>query len=234
MTHTGRKRVAITGGEGAIGLILQAGLSSQHQLLSIDKSASGVGQINIDREFDKLTAVIANYDVIIHLAWDMREDYPKELTLPTNKAMAENMFQAAIKAKVPRVIIASSVHADSYSDGKPGENIHPTQNRFPDSPYGASKLYIENLGHYFAHKHGLEVICIRFGGVNEENEVRFQEDPLYDRVLLYHEDCIELVDQCITVDNVPENFAVLYAVSNNINRVHSLDNFLNWKPHFPK
>ena len=236
MTTIPRRSVVITGSEGMIGSILQEGLLPYHQLLCIDKNVIIKGKVSLDleRELDKLSVIIRNYHVVIHLAWDMREDYPRETILPENKVMAENVFKAAVRSQVSRVIMASSVHADSYSDSKPGDSIKPTRNRFPDSPYGASKLYIENLGHYYANRYGLEVICIRFGGVNLQNQVRHNEDPLYDRVLLYHEDCVDLVNRCIVAKAVPSHYAVICAVSNNKNRVHSLDNFLNWKPRFPK
>ena len=89
------------------------------------------------------------------------------------------------------------------------------------------------MGRYYSRKHGLEVICIRFGGVNEKDEVKFNEDPLYDKVLLYKKDFVQLIRMCIEVEKVPNNFAVFHAVSNMKGRVHALENFLGWKPNFP-
>lgn len=230
------KRVVITGSQGSLGKILQDGLRDSFNVLCIDKISSGTNNIALDIAVDykKFKGLLRKEDTIIHLAWDNLEDYPNENIVLQNKTMAENVYRAAVEKKVSRVIIASSVHTNDYSKVPPGEYITPRSENYPDTPYGATKIYIEHLGRYFSRKHGLEIICLRLGGVNEANEIRFNEDPLYDKVLLYKEDFIQLIWMCIEVKKVPNNFAVFYAVSNTRGRVHSLNNFLDWKPNFPK
>lgn len=168
------------------------------------------------------------------MAWDTLEDFPNENIVQQNKVMAENVYRAAVENNISRVIVASSVHVNDYSKNSDGTYLSPKSECWPDAPYGATKIYIEHLGRYYSRKYNIEVICIRFGGVNERNEIRFNEDPLYDKVLLYKEDFVQLIRMCIEVKKVPDNFAVFYAVSNVKGRVHSLDNFLGWKPNFPK
>jgi len=229
-------RVVIIGSQGSLGKILQEGLQGKFALLCIDKISNGdkVVMIDIDSNYEKFKNVLMKNDVIVHLAWDTSEDFPNENIVQQNKTMVENMYRVAAEKNVSRVIVASSVHVNDYSKVPPGTYINPQSECWPDTPYGATKIYIEHLGRYYSRKYGLEVICIRFGGVNEKNEIRFNEDPLYDKVLLYKEDFVGLMQMCIEAKNVPNNFAVFYAVSNMKGRVHVLDNFLGWHPNFPK
>lgn len=236
MNHHERQRVVITGSNGSIGRILQEGLANDFDLLCIDRVANDNKIIGLDliSQPRQLKERLSSRDVVVHLAWDMDEDFPSENIIPGNKLMAENIYQAAVEVGVSRVIMASSVHADNYANERDGAEISPTRDPFPDSPYGASKLYIENLGKYYANKYGVEIVCVRFGGVNADDKILYDEDPLYDKVLLYRNDCVNLIKKLIWVDIVPGNFSVLYAVSDNPGRRHSLENFIGWKPTFPR
>lgn len=215
---------------------MQEGLGDSFNLLCIDKISGSTSNVALDIavDYEKFKGFLRKEDMIIHLAWDTFEDYPNENIVPQNKAMAENVYRAAVEKKVSRIVIASSVHANDYSAVPIGEYITPQSESHPDVPYGATKVYIEHLGRYFSRKYGLEVICLRLGGVNKANEIRFNEDPLYDKVLLYKEDFLELIRMCIEVKKVPNDFTVFYAVSNVPGRIHSLGNFLNWRPKFQK
>lgn len=87
---------------------------------------------------------------------------------------------------------------------------------------------MEALGRYYA-TWGLEVICVRFGGVNPANKPpknAFWENAVW----LSHEDCIAMMDACIKADSVPNNFAVFYAVSNNKDKIHDTSNTFGWEP----
>ena len=228
-------KVLITGSEGHIGSILKRGLRNDFSLFFVDRQARGQKnsyRIDLAGSLNQIKPIFAFKDAIIHLAWDNREDFPNEKIIAANKKMVENVLKAAVAAGVKRVIIASSVHASDYSDIKEGL-ISVNQDRGPDTPYGASKLYIECLSRYFSRRHGLEIICLRFGGVNRFNRVVFAEDPNYDKVLLYKEDCVSLIKKCL-IEKVPGNFSVFYAVSNNKTRIHDTANNINWLPQYPR
>ena len=229
------KRIVITGSQGSLGKILQEGLRDTFNLLCIDKVSDSKKTLVLDvvKDYEKFKDILKDNDIIIHLAWNILEDYPNENIVQENKILAENVFRAAAKKNVSRIIIASSVHANDYSKIPTGIYISPKSECWPDTPYGATKIYIEHLGRYYSMKHGFEVICVRFGGVNKRNEIRLNEDPLYDKVLLYKEDFLRLMKMCIKVKKVPNNFTVFNAVSNIKGRVHALNNFLGWQPDFP-
>lgn len=234
MKASNKKRIIITGSRGCVGSILQDGLSNIFDLYLLDlkeKDTKKTFIIDIAKEYKKLVKIFKNKEVVIHLAWNFAEDFPGETIIPQNKSIAENVYFAAVEAGVKRIIVASSVHADDYSKIK-RKKIFISRNSLPDSPYGASKVYIESLGKYFAKYHRLEIICVRLGGINRDNNVIYKEDPNYDKVLLFKKDCIDLIKSCIIAKKVPNNFQVFNAVSNNKNRVHSIKNFLGWRPKF--
>ena len=236
MKNSNLKKVVITGSKGHIGSILIKDLADEFDFYLIDikeKDSKKTFKIDLLEEYQKLVDVFRGKDAVIHLSWNFFEDFPKETIDYKNKSMVENVYKAAIESGVKRVIVASSVHANKYSLSKNRKNFD-IRYPLPDSPYGASKIYIEVLGNYYAKHHNLEVICLRFGGLNNRDVPIFEEDPLYDKVLLYKQDAVDLVRACIQTKRVPNNFQILTAVSNNKNRVHIIKNFLGWQPKLPK
>jgi len=227
------KKIIIIGAAGRIGTILRNGLKKKYSLTLLDKKnlkLKNAIKIDIVKDCKKLIKIFKNHQIVIHLAWDNREDFPENTIISENKRMAENVYWAAVKSRIKRVIIASSVHADDYSNWNKSELISTKKISWPDSPYGATKLYIEALGRYFAKKYGLEVICIRFGGINPEDKILYNEDPNYHKVWLSSQDCVDLIRKCINAKKTPNNFVILYAVSDNKDRIHDISNPFYWVP----
>jgi uronate dehydrogenase len=227
------KKIIITGAAGRIGTILRNGLEGKYSLTFLDKkklNCKNAIKIDIAKEFDRLIKIFKKNQVVIHLAWNNKEDFPNEVIIPENKRMAENIFRAAVKSGVKRVIIASSVHVDDYSNYNKLELISPERIPWPDSPYGATKIYIEALGRYFAKKYGVEVVCIRFGGVNPQDKILYNEDPNYHKVWLSSRDCINFIKMCIEAKKIARNFVILYGISNNTSRIHDVSNPFRWRP----
>lgn len=226
-----KERIAITGSEGVIGTVLKNGLSRDYDITSLDLPTVDV------RNYDALIKMFPGHAVAIHLAWDTETDnFKSERTNLENAVMFDNVYRAALAVAVPRVIMASSVHADRFYEplGSVAKDPYIVPN--PDSPYGAHKVYMEMLGKWYASEKGLEVICIRFGGVNPENKPPRVENhsDIAQRaeraVWLSHRDCVELVKKCIETKAVPDNFAIIYGVSNNTRRIHDISNPFGWKP----
>ncbi|HEX3732088.1 MAG TPA: NAD(P)-dependent oxidoreductase, partial [Mycobacteriales bacterium] len=146
-----------------------------------------------------------------------------------NSLMSFNIYRAAVEAAVPRVIMASSVHADKFVDRASSNLLNPYSLPLPDSPYGAGKCTMESLGRYYANSKGLEVICVRFGGVNSKNVP--PDAPYSERqVWLSHRDCANLISRCIDADEIPNNYSIIYGVSRNRDRMHDYTNPLGWEP----
>ncbi|MBI2550152.1 NAD(P)-dependent oxidoreductase [Candidatus Woesearchaeota archaeon] len=216
------KKIAITGAKGTIGTALKRGLT-EYEITPIDLPELDV------RDHEKLLDAVSGHSVVIHLAWDAKaENFRNGGLNPDNFLMAHNVYRAALEVKIPRVIMASSVHADNFYGWKDLGLLSPDRVPVPDSPYGASKVFIEALGRCYATK-GLEVVCIRFGGVNAANKPPL--DDYYEKaVWLSHDDCIGLVRSCIEGKSIPNNYLIVYGVSDNENRIHDFLNPLGWMP----
>lgn len=216
-------KVLITGSEGTIGHVLKQGLKDNCEITSLDLPSNDV------RDYQKLLNSFPGHSAVIHLAWNTKKDNFQSGEIdPQDAEMFYNVFKAALQTGVPRVIMASSVHADRFDDWKSPDRMSPNKIPIPDSPYGSLKVGMEATGRYYATK-GLQVVCIRFGGINPQNQPA--EKPPYERAVWFsHNDCISLVKTILEVNNIPNNFSVVYGVSDNLGRVHDISNPFGWKP----
>ena len=91
------------------------------------------------------------------------------------------------------------------------ENLtHETPVR-PTGLYGCSKVWLEALGRHFSDTFDLSVICLRIGGVNQEDKPR---DARQFSVWCSQRDIAQMVERCIVA---PANlrYDIFYAVSDN-------------------
>lgn len=219
------ERIAITGANGTIGTVLQEGLKDDFSITPLDLPDHDV------RNYRNLQEAVADHNAIIHLAWNSQVDnFQSGQISSDNSIMFQNVYKAALEEGVPRVIMASSVHADKFYGWTNKELMSTDRKPFPDSPYGAHKVFMELMGQYFSKK-GLQVVCIRFGGINPQNEPPLNPQPPDERkVWLSHRDCVSLVHSILQTETVPDNFSVIYAVSDNQGRIHDLANPFGWTP----
>lgn len=216
------QKVLITGSGGVIGTVLKKGLP--HETTDFDLPHSNI------LNFQHLLEVARGHDTVIHLAWNKKhDDWLTERLDPENIQGNFNVYEAAHQAGVKRLIIASSVHADDFIDHKQLGLLNPYSLPVPDSPYGANKCMIESLGRYYASAKGLEVICVRFGGVNVADIPPMS--PYSERqVWLSQKDCISLIKSLINTTEVPGKYAIVYGVSDNRDRLHDISNPFGWVP----
>lgn len=214
------KRIAITGANGIIGKVLRKVLSG-YKITVLD-----LPEIDI-RNYEQLLGVLKGHDLIIHLAWDMNPKDEFEGGVGNN-LMTLNILKAAIETKIPRVILASSVHVDTFNDWKGPELLTVDKRPCPNCFYGVSKYYAEILGKYFSDKNGLEIVCIRFGRVRKENIPPAASNET--KVWLSHRDCVDAVKTYIDAEKILDNYIVFYAISNNTGRIHDYSNPLGWVP----
>ena len=86
---------------------------------------------------------------------------PWETILQANIIGCYNLFEAARRKGVKRVVFASSNHAIGFYPRT--HHIGTDVTVRPDSRYGVSKAFGEALGALYADKHGLRVLCLRIG-----------------------------------------------------------------------
>lgn len=225
------KRILITGAAGKIGDALRKGLRGIYPLIRLADIAplgaveAGEELCTADiREIAALEQAMAGIECVVHLA-GMSEEAEWEKVLPLNIEGCYNVFEAARRQGVGRVIFASSNHAVGFHRRE--RFIDDTVVPRPDTRYGVSKVFGEALGRLYADKHGLSVACLRIG------TFRVPDRPAEARQLLTwisHRDMVQLARRCI--DHPNYHFVTLYGVSNNLRSRWDNTNvkFLGYRP----
>jgi uronate dehydrogenase len=113
---------------------------------------------------EEVERAVDGVEGIVHLGGFSVEG-PWETILQANIIGCYNLFEAARRRGVARIVFASSNHAVGF---------YPRQRRIgieapvrPDSRYGVSKAFGEALAALYAYKHGLRVTSLRIGNVSE-------------------------------------------------------------------
>ena len=165
------KRVLITGAAGGIGSGLRrtlAGVYPALRLSDIRQIASpGADEEYVTADIADLARVEAlceGVDGIIHLGGNSGEA-SWERILEANIIGTRNVFEAARRQGVKRVIMATSNHAVGFY--RRDETIDHRVPVRPDSRYGLSKAFGEAIGALYADRHGLGVLCIRIGNYGD-------------------------------------------------------------------
>lgn len=163
--------VAVTGGAGRIaGYLREAdgglpALGWTLRLIDRDADADGAAIAGVDLTADdaieRLTDLFTGCDAVVHLGGIPTEsDWPA--ILATNIDGTYRVLEAARRAAVRRVVLASSNHAVGYHPVVDGPVPGDVAGR-PDSFYGVSKVALEALGSLYADKYGLEIVSLRIG-----------------------------------------------------------------------
>jgi uronate dehydrogenase len=126
--------------------------------------------------------------------------------MPANVAGAYNLFEAARRQGVKRIIVASSNHAVGFFPRN--QTIDDSVLPRPDGRYGLSKAFNEMLGRLYADKYGMEVFCIRIGAMTPE-----PEDVRRLAIWIHPEDLTSLVELGISASNI--RYEIVYGMSNN-------------------
>ena len=204
-------RLLITGAAGTLGHILRGAFAGRFQLLRLsDRSPLGP----TGPEEEAITCDLADaasvrrlcegVDAIVHLGGIANEAAWPEL-LQSNIAGVINLYEGARKAGVERVIFASSNHATGmYPNDKTLSYETPPR---PDSRYGLTKAFGEDVAALYAYKHGIRSFCLRIGSCLPKPDNR--------RALstwLSQADFVRLVEVGLSADYVHE---IAYGVSRN-------------------
>ncbi len=201
----------ITGAAGAIGSCLRHGLRPVvGELVLTDvrplEPVGGERFVQADlTDRDALARAAEGADAVIHLGAVPSEASFDELLGP-NLVGTFNVFEAARRAGVPRVVFASSNHATGFYPVE--QMLSGREPPRPDTLYGVTKAYGEALGHLYADKFGLDVVCIRIGG--------FLDRPRQVRDLstwLSPPDAVRLFAACLSAPAI--GFRVVYGASAN-------------------
>lgn len=205
-------RVLLTGASGDVGTRLRKLLKPIYPELILSDLKTPA-DLQPDETFipanlanlDEVVSAVKGVDGIIHLGGFSVEG-PWETILASNIVGTYNLYEAARREGVKRVVFASSNHAVGFYPR--ATTIGTDVTLLPDGRYGLSKMFGEGVGSLYAYKHGIGTLAIRIGNVGDT--------PLDARRLaiwLKPEDLVKLIR--IGLEKPDLLFEVVYGMSDN-------------------
>ncbi len=230
--------VGITGAAGHIGATLTEGLpSSYHLTLFYNKreikpefaDKHKTVKINFSKA-EQVQGAFEGLDAVVHLAAEPKTEAGWESVLPNNIIAVYNVFEEAVRAGVLKIIFASTNHTQHDHAGKTPMTIDrffiPTVGSVklsdppaPDSYYGISKLFGENMGWYYSRRCGIQFISLRIGSTFPQDDPSIwkgtEREDHARAIFLSKRDCVGAFARALAVN---ADFLLAYAISNNDRR----------------
>ena len=206
------KKLVLTGAAGRLGSHLRAPLSKMcDELVTTDLTDAITDQLPNETyvkadlaDLDAMVDLLKGADMVVHFG-AIGDEAPFDAILKSNMIGAYNIWEAAYRNKLRRVVYASSIHAVGMH--KKTDFIGIDAPHRPDTFYGLAKCFAEDLASLYWDKRGLESVCMRIlSCANVTN-------PRAVGSWLSYDDLIHLVERAI--DTPITGFSVVYGVSNN-------------------
>jgi uronate dehydrogenase len=216
-----QQRVLLTGAAGKIGRRLREPLARLcRELVSTDvvpigDPAPNERSVTCDlTDATALASLAQGVDAIVHFA-----GYPREAgwdtLIPANIVSVTNLWEAALKNGVRRVVYASTNHVVGF---------HPTSRHIGvdaetkcDSRYGVTKAFTESVARFYYEKYGIAALGLRIG--------RCEDVPTDERMLSTWIHPQDLVQQVVLGLTAPIRADILYGISDNAKAwCHNPDN----------
>ena len=223
------KKIVLTGAAGRLGSYLREPLSKLADTLVSSDLADDIGTLYDGETYqradlancDEIHALLEGAEIVVHFG-AVGDEAPFETILGPNIIGAYNIWEAAHKNGVRRVVYASSVHAVGMHKIK--DFIGTDARHRPDTYYGLAKCFAEDLASLYWDKRGVESVCMRIFSCAKVTGTRALS------TWLSYDDLIHMVQRAI--DAPTTGFAIVYGISNN-DRM-PVDNagasFLGYKP----
>ena len=205
------ERLLITGAAGGLGKVLRTGLVGTADIIRLS-SRGDPGELASHEEHVRadladaaaVERMVEGVDAVVHMGGQSTEA-AWDVVLAANIVGVVNLYEAARKAGTRRIIFASSNHVIG---------MHPRTRRLdhtspprPDSRYGLSKAFGEDLGCLYAYKYGISSMCIRIGSSFPEPKNRRMLSTWQS-----YDDLIQQIRVGLTADYL---FEIIYGVSAN-------------------
>ncbi|MET9217732.1 NAD(P)-dependent oxidoreductase [Streptomyces sp. NPDC003300] len=169
------RTVLLTGAAGGLGTLMRGLLPSYgydlrlFDVRPVEGAPDGTRVITADlSDRDALREAVRGVDAIIHLAGISLESSFDKI-LRGNVEGTYHLYEAAREENVRRIVFASSNHAVGFTPRPqgspvPDEALIPiTTPRRPDTYYGLSKCFGEDLAQLYADLHGIDTVSVRIG-----------------------------------------------------------------------
>ncbi len=211
-------RLLITGAAGNLGNVLRQGLAPLATTLRLT-DRTGMGEAAAHEEimpaelsdFDAIMEVVKDCDAVVHFGAAPMEK-PWEEILNSSIRGGYNVYEAARRHGVRRIVYASSIHAVGYVRREEGADTD-TGHR-PDTLYGVSKCFVEDLAAMYFHKFGIESALLRINSCLPE-----PADRRHLATWLSFRDLVQLVTRCLVAERI--GHTVVYGISDNRERFFS-------------
>lgn len=206
------KRLLLTGAAGNLGKVLRPRLKAYCDVLRVshrrDFGPADAGEEVVLAELSDRAQVLAlldGVDAVVHMGGVSTEQRWEDI-LAGNIVGLVNLYEAARKHRVKRIVFASSNHVTGFY--RQDQVISPDDRPRPDGFYGLSKAFGEDLAEMYWHRHGVETVSLRIGSSTPE--------PVDRRMLstwLSHDDMERLVAAALGAPVV--GHTIIYGVSDN-------------------
>ncbi|MFB7516239.1 NAD-dependent epimerase/dehydratase family protein [Streptomyces sp. NPDC056144] len=196
------RTVLLTGAAGGVGTLMRELLPAYgYELRLLDAvPVAGAPDALVADLADRaaLREAVRGVDAVVHLAGiSLEADF--DAIVAANITGTHHLYEAAREEGVRRVVFASSNHAVGFTR-RPREGEPPvpvTTPHRPDTFYGLSKCFGEDLAQLYWDRHGVETVSVRIGSCFPE--------PTSVRMLslwLSPGDCARLLHAALTAGSV--------------------------------
>jgi len=174
-------RVLLTG-YGKLGKALSRELAEKHDVIVLKRTPTEdvLNQINVDvSAYEDVYRAMEGIDAVVHTAaqQDHRTDPAyHNLFFKSNVRGTYNILQAALERGVRRLVVSSSIAVcGNLSRGGPenkdrAARCDETVTLKPQNMYDLSKVVNEQMSEFYARVHGMNIVCLRYGGFFSRHE----------------------------------------------------------------
>ena len=212
MTINAHNRILMTGAAGGLGRAMRDRLKANCTVLRLsDRMEFGAAQAHEEiiladlAHADAVLAMVQDVDAVVHFG-GISVEGPFGPILQANILGAYNLYEAARKHGVKRVVFASSNHVTGFY--RQSETITADHPPRPDGLYGVSKAFGEDLSRFYFDRYGIETACVRIGSSFPEPKDR--------RMLaswLSYDDLHRLITACLTTPVL--GHSIIFGMSDN-------------------
>lgn len=212
MTTKVHHTLLLTGAAGGVGTALRERLKANCEVLRLsDRAPFGPAQAGEEVVLADLadavavSAMVQGCQAIVHMG-GVSVEGPFDPILQANIVGVYNLYEAARQHGVKRVVFASSNHVTGFY--RQSETVTTAHAPRPDSLYGVSKAFGEDLSRMYFDRYGIETACVRIGSAFAEPKNR--------RMLaswLSFDDLHRLITACLTTPVL--GHSILFGISNN-------------------
>ncbi len=217
------QNLLLTGAAGTLGRALAPNLQGLAHRLRVSDLPGALARAGLPRGVDVQPCDLADavavhqllqgVDAVVHLG-GISVEGPFEPILQANIRGLHNLYEAARRHGVKRIVFASSNHVTGcYPQA---QTVSPQDPPRPDGNYGLSKLFGEGIASLYWDRYQIETVCLRIGTATPA-----PPDKRGLSTWLSLPDLARLVTCALTAPGV--GFLVAYGISANTRRFYETE-----------